>query len=357
MEAPRERTRRAIEDGRDRLLEVLTSRHFARHPGLYGRYGPAGRSMCIQDAGRHLDHLAEAVGDGEPALFADYVAWAQVVLKSRGLDPEDLADHLRCLGEALRAELPEELARVACAAIDAGLARLAGEGREPVGPHAMAARPLTGLARDYLDALLGGRRHAAATLVLEAVRRGTSVGDIYLDVFLPAQHEIGRLWQVNRVSVAQEHYCTAATQLIMAQLYPHVFAAERKGLRLVACCVAGDLHEIGARMVADFFEMDGWDTFYLGASLPAADVVGALVAHAAHVLAVSATLTPHVGAVAELVARVRAEAACRAVRILVGGPPFNAAPSLWRRVGADGWAPGPRDAIALAHRLLAEGPP
>ena len=63
--------------------------------------------------------------------------------------------------------------------------------------------------------------------------------------------------------MAQEHYCTAATQLIMSQLYPYIFTTGKNGRVLVGTCVSGDLHEIGVRMVSDFFEMEGWDTFYL----------------------------------------------------------------------------------------------
>ncbi len=96
---------------------------------------------------------------------------------------------------------------------------------------------------------------------------------LYLQVFQPALHRVGRLWQLNRVGVAEEHYCTAATQLIMSQLYPYLFTGERHRRIMVATCASGELHEIGARMVSDFFELEGWDTIYLGASAPAGEVV------------------------------------------------------------------------------------
>lgn len=73
---------------------------------------------------------------------------------------------------------------------------------------------------------------------------GTPVKEIHLHVFQPAQYEVGRLWQMNRITVAQEHYCTAATQLIMSQLYPHIFASVKNGCTLGATCVGGDLHEV-----------------------------------------------------------------------------------------------------------------
>lgn len=175
--------------------------------------------------------------------------------------------------------------------------------------------------------------------------------EIYLHVFQAAQYEVGRLWQTNQLIVAQEHYCTAATQLIMSQLYPYVFASEKTGGTLVATCVAGDLHEIGIRMVTDFFEMDGWNTYYLGASTPAQAVVDTVVQHQAQVLAISATISGHLRGVDELIRRVCAQPACRDVKILVGGYPFLVAPELWQRVGADGTAPTAQGAIALVGGL------
>src|SRR6185369_5232827 len=76
---------------------------------------------------------------------------------------------------------------------------------------------LDGLARQYLQTLLRAERHEATRLVLDAVKAGVGVGDIYLQVFQRCQREVGRLWQLKRITVAQEHYCTAATQLAMSQ--------------------------------------------------------------------------------------------------------------------------------------------
>ena len=45
--------------------------------------------------------------------------------------------------------------------------------------------------------------------------------------FEPVQHEIGRLWQINHISVAHEHYCTSVTQMIMSELYPYATGLPR----------------------------------------------------------------------------------------------------------------------------------
>jgi methanogenic corrinoid protein MtbC1 len=213
--------------------------------------------------------------------------------------------------------------------------------------------PLSPLARAFSSALLHGDRAMASKVVLDAVATGTSVQDVYLHVFQPSQYELGRLWETNRITVAQEHYCTAATQLVMSQLYGHVFATPKQGLALVATSVAGNLHELGVRMVADFFEMAGWDSYYLGADTPNDAVIAAVGERHARVLAVSATLDNHVDGVRGLINAVRREPECAGVQVIVGGRPFNRDTELWRAVGADGFAPSAEPAIALAHQLIA----
>ena len=72
--------------------------------------------------------------------------------------------------------------------------------------------PLSDVAARYLEALLRGNRKEACRLILSAVEEGTSVKSVYLEVFQPVQREMGRLWQTNEVTVAQEHYHRAPLQ-------------------------------------------------------------------------------------------------------------------------------------------------
>ena len=175
-------------------------------------------------------------------------------------------------------------------------------------------------------------------------------------MFQPAQYEVGRLWATHDISVAQAHYCTAATQVVMSKLYPHIFAVAGQDGTLVATCASGDLHEIGNRMVADFFEMNGWDTYFLGANTPVADVVAAVIDRKADVLAISVTISAYLPEVSALIKAVRARADCSTVAVLVGGRPFNSAPDLWQQVGADGTAADAQAAVKLANWLRGRRP-
>ncbi len=343
---------RLIEARRGVLAEIITARQYELQPELAARYGEAGRAKCLQDAGFHLSYLTESVAAEQPSLFADYIAWAKVMLEGRGVPACDLARNLEIMRDSLRQELPAEMGTVAVEYVETGLKylpQLPSDQPTFIGEQ----QPLAALAKQYLNALLRGERHVASRLILEAIDDGTSIRDIYLHVFQRCQQEIGRLWQMNLLGVAEEHYCTAATQLIMSQLYPHLRAAEKNGRKLVATCIAGDLHEIGVRMVSDFFEMEGWDTFYLGANAPTASVLETVAERGADVLAVSVTITPHVRAVAGLIDAVRSSDLAHDVKIMVGGYPFNVAPELWQRVGADACAHDALESVAVANQLAA----
>jgi methanogenic corrinoid protein MtbC1 len=344
----------AIDAERRRLSQAIVTRQYELMPELLQRYGERGREKCLQDAEFHLSYLAESVASSLPSLFSDYVAWAKIMLAGRGIAASDLALNLECIRHALDNSLPQEMSALASQYVEAGLEQLP-ELPSDLPSFIRDTDPLAQLAKQYLGALLRGERHIASRLILDAVAQGTSVKEIYLNVFQRSQYEIGRLWQMNQLSVAQEHYCTAATQLIMSQLYPHIFATEKNGRTLVATCVGGDLHEIGVRMVSDFFEMEGWDTFYLGANVPTPSIIQTLVERKADVAAISATIAYHTRKVSDVIASIRANELTRDVKILVGGYPFNIAPDLWRQVGADASAANAEEAIAIANGLVAVG--
>jgi methanogenic corrinoid protein MtbC1 len=214
--------------------------------------------------------------------------------------------------------------------------------------------PMSPLAREYLNLLLAGKREEASKLVHAAVEGGQGVGEIYRTVFERALKEVGLMWMQNRVDVAMEHYFSASTQLIMSQLYPYITEAsgEKKDRVCLAIAVCGEFHDIGTRMVADFMEMDGWKTYFLGSNLCNEDIVKAVVDHKPDMLALSATMFFNVESVARAIRAIRAVDGLSNLVILVGGRPFNQDPELWKKVDADGFAPSAEEAVKLANRLV-----
>ncbi len=210
------------------------------------------------------------------------------------------------------------------------------------------------LAHRYLAAMLARNRNQARDLVMDVVEKGAELKDVYLQVFQPVQYEIGWLWQTGAISVGHEHYCTNSSQLIMSMLYGRLFSLPPGDRKLVAACVEGELHEFGIRMLADFFEMEGWDTHFLGANTPEESIVSSLDEVSADLLLVGVTMHDRVAQAQSLIERVRASTAA-SVPILVGGYTFRTVFDLWRKVGADGSAADAAEALKVGARLAGGG--
>jgi methylmalonyl-CoA mutase cobalamin-binding domain/chain len=334
----------------DEWARAIVDLQYTRHPDLTARYGGTGYAKCLEDTRHVLIYLGESVVADSPQLFEHFIGWVRTVFLAYGVHEEDLVSLLVILREHLASVLPCEALPVVAVHIDVAEAMLRSPFQSPpvqVDPSA----PHGALATQYLEVLLKSDRFAASTLIRSAVADGVSVRDVYLHVLQPVQREVGRLWQTRRISVAQEHYATAVTQLVMSQLYPLNFSSNKNGLRLVATCVGGELHELGIRMVADIFEMDGWDSCYLGANTPSESVVRTVVERNADVLAISATMTSHVPRVAAIVDAVRKQGLDHVV-VMAGGYPFNLVGDLWKRVGADGYAATADVAPSIALDLV-----
>ncbi len=336
----------AIYAAQDELAGDIARKRYAALQPMFDRFGVEPEKLR-EYTHYELSYLANAIEEDNAGLFTQYVDWTKSMFSSYGIGMDVLAKNIDVVRAGLIAALPPE-----CHAQIERFIRAAGE--EVSGPSGEpssfidAGNPRAGLARDYLDAVLAGDRSRAAALVLDSFTAGLGIGDIYLNVLQPVQYEIGRLWQTNKITVAQEHFCSAVTQLIMSQLYyPHICSGEKKRGTFVALCVSGELHEIGMRMVADLFEMEGWNVVYLGANMPAYNVIDTLIDRKAQVLGISAAMASSVNRAAAVIQAVR-QSPASSTRILVGGYGFNRDKNLWKLVGADHYASTGPDALRLA---------
>ena len=102
----------------------------------------------------------------------------------------------------------------------------------------------------------------------------------------PLITSIGDEWHQGRITAAQEH---AATATIRAHIEKHVrlYPIPDTAPKIVITTPAGQLHELGAVLATAVARKIGWNVVYLGPSLPAAEIVGAVQQSRADVLALS----------------------------------------------------------------------
>lgn len=304
-----------------RLASEVTERCLREHPAWFAKSGPAAALHTSQDHRYHLDFLACAVRYGRPEAFGAYIAWSARVLDARGVS---------------RAAL-----RQAISLIEKGLASF--EGLDPYfaaayracAPEVDAPPDVPGgAAATYLQALLAGdRAEAMQTALAEAERGGLMAA---YETVERAQHELGRLWEGARITVAEEHLATAVTQAVLVRLAERVEPGRRGlGLALVTG-VQGELHQVGPQMVADVLATEGWDVRFLGADTPHAALVDLVRRLKPRLLTLSVSMLSSVPMVEEAIQQVRRVASPDELRILVGGRAMRILPGLWRDLGADG---------------------
>lgn len=342
-----ERVAQRIYRDTDRLIE-LAAAHYARQ-GTTVR--PADLRQQLRE---HLLPLADAVLMNSPALFEAHLTNA----RRRHAGPtrdQELRRQMAALRQTLLLYLPVRDFELTNAAFAASVRLLTEENAEElfIAPEPeTVVGPFDELADAYLNLLLIGTRREAQALLVEAAQTGIDVRALYLEVIQPVQREVGERWHAGLISVAEEHFCTATSELVMAQLYPFLIKKSRHDRRLVAATVAGDLHIVGLRMVADFLEHDGWDALLLGASVPAETLVRLTLDRAADLLVLGASMPHHVNLVQQIIAALRRAPGGERVRVMVGGRPFLDQPALWEQVGADAGAPDAHEAVRAARRLF-----
>jgi methanogenic corrinoid protein MtbC1 len=337
------------------LAQFIVARLYKIQPGEWSHFGEKHFEKSIRDTTYHLSYLAQSLAVRSPLLFAQYIAWCKTLFANLGFSDDMLSTTFRCMRDVLSEQLGREESELVCDFLDVAL-----HNSEAFvdfsSSFPLADTPLTELAHLYLDALLNGDRLTAGNLILNAAQSGVRIQDIYLHVLQPCQREIGYMWYIRQISVAQEHYATAVTQVVMAQLYPYLFSSApvEKRASVVVACVSGELHELGARMLADFFELDGWDSCFLGANTPVQGIIETVQKRRAAVLCLSVTSAMNIVHVSDLIALLRTSPYISQTHVLVGGYPFNQVPDLWKHVGADGYAADAQGALVIAHRLIDE---
>lgn len=291
--------------------------------------------------------LAAAVDDGSSDQFARQVEWTRAAFVERGLETEALQVGLAAVGEVLEEELPPQALDPIPSFLRAAQLEIEASPRasEP------EDSPYASLVEGFLDDLRGWDAAAGTHRVLDTIARGgLTVADALEEVLPAILREVGRRWHTAAVNVAGEHFTTQTVGRLIGRLVELGPPLEREAPKVLLSMIAGDAHELGLRIVAALFELDGWRTVCLGANTPIEDLTQCAQEFDPDLVALGATLNTQRAVVARAIERLRAERPGQAV--LVGGSAFAGLSETAGEVGADAHATSPRDAVRRARALL-----
>ena len=93
-------------------------------------------------------------------------------------------------------------------------------------------------------------------------------------LIMPLMQNIGELWREGTLRIMHEHLASAIVRSLLGSLVTTA-GAPPTAPYLIVTTPAGQLHEIGALIIASVASTEGWRVTYLGPNLPAEDMAAA----------------------------------------------------------------------------------
>ncbi len=126
---------------------------------------------------------------------------------------------------------------------------------------------------DYLDALLQADKFRCESIIGKLQSQGVDIREIYIFIFQKALYKVGKLWEIREISVAEEHIATQITDYLVTKVFAALQNKDKTNKKAIISCMEKEFHYIGAKMVSNIFELNGWVSYFLGSNTPAKDLI------------------------------------------------------------------------------------
>ena len=196
------------------------------------------------------------------------------------------------------------------------------------------------LYEEFITHLEGEDKWSCLNYALSKLRSGeVDVVSLYEQLLAPSLNKM-ECHEDQDTCIWKEHIRTSIVRSILESCYPFVIRErdyKYKGpvqKKAIVVCPTDEYHEMGARMVADFFALSGFTTVFIGANTPESVIVSAMRYHRPDYVAVSVTNYYHLFSVKRLISSIR-EAMPEGSKVVVGGSAFIGRHGAVEEVGAD----------------------
>ena len=334
------------------IIKEINDRQYDIQPE-FKKYGAKGILHALDDAKTNLDYLFSAIEADSCILFQQYNRWVNTLFINLKLPVDSMETFYYCTKQVFKelfdkGLMDENLYSKFIEYIEIGILSLKSEEYETIS-YFQKDNPFKELLQKYSDYVFSGDKISAIRLFNDISKSHIKIKDIYKYILQPFQLELGNLWHENKISVAQEHYSTAVSQVAMSLLYERVFATPKNEKIFLGTCVQGELHEFGLRMVCDYMEYCGWNTYYLGANMSHNSIIKMINERKPDIITISCAMIFNISKVQDLIQTIKKSGIT--TPIMVGGYPFNLDKQLWNKVGADAYSMDFEDAYLVSKKL------
>ncbi len=187
----------------------------------------------------------------------------------------------------------------------------------------------------------------ADELTKQAIENGTDPNEI-LQGCMAGMQKIGEKFAKNEAFVPELLMSAKAMNAVMTHLKPFFQSGnvKRKG-KFVIGTVAGDLHDIGKKLVAMVVEGNGWEVIDLGVDVTTDKFIAAVDEHPGCIVGMSALLTTTMVNMEKSIQEIKAKHP--GTKVIVGGAPLST--DYANKIQADGYASDPQGTVKLLTEL------
>jgi len=175
--------------------------------------------------------------------------------------------------------------------------------------------------KPFLDYLISGNRLKCSEIAKKYIQDDIPIQEFYENILKKSLYDVGELWEYNKISVATEHLASAIVEAILNELYTKIIEKEKINKTAIVTCIENEFHQIGIKMISDVFEMNGWNTFFLGANTPVNELIAFTRIINPDILAISLSIYFHLPTLEKIIQNVRQE--FPSLTILFGGQAFR----------------------------------
>jgi len=129
---------------------------------------------------------------------------------------------------------------------------------------------------DFTNGLIEADKEKCRKILNDLLSEKTDIREIYVDLFQRSLYTIGKLWEKNELNVADEHLGTQIVEELVYECSLTLKNIPKNGRKVLITCIDKEFHKIGAKMASDIFELNGWATYFLGASTPTKEILRAI---------------------------------------------------------------------------------
>ena len=171
--------------------------------------------------------------------------------------------------------------------------------------------------KHLLRLALEKNRRDAAELVISLAKDYASLDRLFQSLLAPVLHHIGRLWQLNKLSAADEHAVFEICRYIVFRFCDSLPREPKTSVKAFVGCVTGEEHSMAAEMTAEILNLKGWTVFFSGRSAPLEEIVWSARQFQPDAIFLSVSLIPNLPSARDLIMALRSVLA--GARIILGG--------------------------------------